>query len=77
MTISRETWAPATRVKTLVSSHPAEAVRVVSKAVNMLVVSRVVVSSVAKKIRETWTMTKMLPALEKREVRIVAARIAS
>ena len=64
----------------MASSHPAEAVSKARKPDNMVVskvVSKVVVSSVAKKERETWTMTRKISVLDKPEVRIVAARIAS
>jgi hypothetical protein len=46
----------------------------------MVAVSRVVVSSVAKKERETWKTTRKISAPgnpDSPEVRIVAARIAS
>jgi len=64
----------------LASSHPAEAASRVSKPDNMVVVSKVVVSSVAKKKRETWKTTRKISAPEdpeSPEVRIVAARIAN
>jgi hypothetical protein len=77
----------------MVSSHPAEPARVdlaVKQPDNMLVVNEVavntvvskvvsnkVVSSVAKKERETWTTTRKISVLERPELRIAAARIAS
>jgi hypothetical protein len=75
--IPRKTWALARRIRTLVSSHLADLASKASKPDNMVVVSKVVVSSVAKKERETWTMTRKIPAPERAEVRIVAARIAN
>ena len=63
-----------------VSSHPAEVVSATSKPDNMLVVNRVVVStvvSVAKKERETWTKMRKISARDVPEVRIAEARIAS
>ena len=70
----------------MASSHPAEAaskaraVNRVSKPDNMdnrVVVSKVVVSTVAKKERETWKTTRKISEPERPELRIVAARIAS
>ena len=61
----------------MASSHPAEAASRVSKPDNMVVVSKVVVSSVAKKDRKMRTMTRKISVLERPELRIVAAKIAS
>ena len=86
MMISRETWVLARRIKTMVRSHPAGAARAVNRVSkpdnmdNMIAASKVVVSSVAKKKRETWKTTRKISAPENPEspeVRIVAARIAN
>ena len=71
------------RTRISASSHPAEAaskVNKVSKPDNMdnrVVVSKVVVSTAAKKKRETWKTTRKISVPERPELRIVAARIAS
>ena len=67
--------------KVKVNIHRADPARADTVAVknpdNMLVVNKVVVSSVAKKERERWTTKKMISARVAQEVRIAAARIAS
>ena len=69
----------------MASNHPAEPARVdivVKKPDNMLVVNTVVVSKVvsnkvAKRECETRKTTRKISVLERPELRIVAARIAS
>ena len=60
----------------MVSNHPAEAVNT-NKPDNMLVVSKVVVSSVARRNSRIWTKTTRISAQDAPAAKIVAARIVN